>query len=106
MDGGLIPPDFGSPHSSPAGVQFLHRWLAITTLIAVMVYAWRHRHARAACATGVIALFQVGLGIATLLTQVSLPLAALHQAGAITLLAAVLLAQHRLMYPSCERTMI
>ena len=34
-----------------------------------------------------MALVQTGLGIATLLSQVMIPLAALHQAGALTLLA-------------------
>lgn len=40
-------------------------------------------------------LVQIGLGIATLLTQVMLVLAVLHQAGAIILLALVLQSQHK-----------
>jgi heme a synthase len=39
-------------------------------------------------------LLQVGLGIATLLLAVPVPLAALHQAGAVTLLTLVIWALH------------
>jgi len=99
MGHGLIPPDFDNGHSSPAGVQFLHRWLAMTTLTVVLSYAWCNRHLPAAVFMGAIVVLQVSLGMGTLLTQVSLPLAAMHQAGAIMLLAAVLLTQHRLMHP-------
>lgn len=98
MGQGLIPPDFGNPHSSPAGVQFVHRWLAMTTLLSVLAHAWINRDTHIAVVMGAIALMQVGLGIATLLTQVSIPLGALHQAGAMTLLAAILLTQHQLMH--------
>jgi cytochrome c oxidase assembly protein subunit 15 len=98
MGTGLIPPDFGNIHSSPAGVQFTHRWLAISTFIAVMSYAWINRGDKIIPLTGLMALIQVGLGISTLLTQVNIGLAALHQSGAITLLALMIISQHRLAY--------
>jgi cytochrome c oxidase assembly protein subunit 15 len=41
-----------------------------------------------------MALLQVGLGIATLLAVVPVPLAALHQAGAVTLLSLVVWSLH------------
>jgi cytochrome c oxidase assembly protein subunit 15 len=41
-------------------------------------------------------LIQIGLGISTLLSVVWLPLAALHQAGAIILLALLLRTLHRM----------
>ncbi len=96
MGHGLIPPDFGNIHSSPAGVQFTHRWLAITTFVCVVSYAWINRNDKIIPLTGLMAFIQVGLGISTLLTQVNIPLAALHQAGAITLLGLMIISQHRL----------
>ena len=71
-------------------IQFLHRWLGIVSLIAVIFV-----HVKAMKSgiktldvylLPVIVLFQVGLGIATLLSMVWLPLATLHQANALLLL--------------------
>lgn len=90
MGAGLIPPDFGNIHSSPPGVQFTHRLLAITTFCAILLLAWLRRTDRAALFLAATAFLQVGLGISTLLTQVDIGLAALHQAGAIILLALLL----------------
>jgi cytochrome c oxidase assembly protein subunit 15 len=39
-------------------------------------------------------LFQVTLGVSTLLTHVAIPVAAAHQGGAVVLLTAVLLFSH------------
>jgi heme a synthase len=78
-------------------VQFNHRVLATGTFVAIIgLWAgamhwdlmrsgrfWLH----AAALTGVI---QVALGISTLLLRVPVPLAALHQAGAMALLTVVL----------------
>jgi cytochrome c oxidase assembly protein subunit 15 len=81
---------------NPAAAQFVHRWLAIATMATVLALGWRDRAAgslpvRLAAA---MALLQVGLGIATLLMIVPVPLAALHQAGAVTLLTLVIWALH------------
>ena len=46
------------------------------------------------------ALLQVGLGIATLLLVVPIPLAAAHQAGAVLLFTAVLVVLYRLGEPA------
>jgi cytochrome c oxidase assembly protein subunit 15 len=81
---------------NPPAAQFVHRWLAIATMLTVLALGWRDR------ATGslpvrlatAMALLQVGLGIATLLLLVPVPLAALHQAGAVTLLTLVVWALH------------
>ncbi len=95
----LIPSDFGDPLHSAAGVQFTHRWLAMTTMIAVLSYAYLTRNrTRLAPYLGVMVLVQVGLGIATLLTQVQLHLAASHQGGAMILLALMVASQHSLLY--------
>lgn len=86
MDAHWIPPEvtglFAITHD-PAAVQFVHRWIAVLTGLIVFSYAWRVK-------SGSIAFMmfaQIGLGIATVMTQVSIPLAAAHQAGAMILIA-------------------
>ena len=87
MGAGFVPSDFGNPISSAAGVQFVHRWLAIITMLAVLAYAWLMRgSSKLVPALAAMVVAQVGLGLGTLLTQVNLHLAASHQAGAIILL--------------------
>ena len=56
------------------------------TAIIILLFSIRTRD----IALGFMVFLQVGLGIATLLTQVFIPLAALHQAGAIILLMLLL----------------
>jgi cytochrome c oxidase assembly protein subunit 15 len=86
-----------------ATVQFHHRLLAY--LLALMIPAWWWMSRRQALDGATRALFhlllamlavQVLLGITTLLYVVPLPLAAAHQAGAMTLLTLGLLLNHRL----------
>ncbi len=80
---------------NPALVQFTHRYLAMFTALVLAILAirgWRTltlplAARQLALLVGAMALVQTGLGIATLLSQVMIPLAALHQAGALTLLA-------------------
>lgn len=99
MGDDLIPPDFINPLTSPAGVQFIHRWLAMTTMIAVLCYAGATRGlTKVAPFLGLMVLVQVGLGLATLLTQAQTGLAAFHQAGAITLLGLMIASQHGLLH--------
>ena len=84
-------------------MQFDHRILAITTFAAVMVFWWRTR--RAGLATGqrlalnvlaAVAPVQVALGISTLLLVVPVPLAALHQAGAVAMFLSAVWLAHEL----------
>ena len=49
-----------------------------------------------------MAVVQMSLGIATILTGVDITLAAMHQAGAVLLLTTLILVRHRAM-PSRER---
>jgi len=95
MDGSFTPPEaYGGliGFLDQAGwVQFAHRWLAVATTLVILVYAYRGRDL---WLTGMVML-QLALGIATLLSQVWLPLAALHQAGALILFALLLRALHR-----------
>jgi len=104
MDGEWIPsalfalePFFINFFEDVTTVQFDHRLLALVTVTAVLVFwGWAHRAGlawRARLAVDVLAaivLIQATLGVATLLLIVPLPLALLHQAGAVALLGAAL----------------
>jgi cytochrome c oxidase assembly protein subunit 15 len=105
MNGDFLPRDAVSMEprwknilENPAGVQFVHRVLTITTAIILLLLSFRlykiddRTAKRVAIGLGAMCVIQPGLGIATLLTNVNIPLAALHQAGAIALLSAVLAA--------------
>ena len=104
MSGSLVPEDYAllSPpwknaFENPAAAQFHHRLLAMATL-GWIVLAWLRGRtagldgpaAAALHALPVVALAQLGLGVATLLLAVPIPLAALHQAGAMLLLSVAL----------------
>lgn len=69
-----------------AAIQFVHRWIAVLTLIMIGSFAWRVK----SFPLGGMAMLQVGLGIATLLSQVHIHTAATHQAGSFILLALLL----------------
>jgi len=97
MGAGLMPPDMW--HLSPAwinlfenipSVQFVHRWLAITTA-TIILSLWAHalycgKASGIFHALAVIVCIQVTLGILTLLSGVQIYLATIHQAGAAILL--------------------
>jgi len=75
-----------------AAVQFAHRVLALLCVAVVAAYwwAWRRRPGFALPAHLLLGavLLQAGLGIATLVNQVPLPLAAAHQLSALVLFTA------------------
>jgi len=76
-----------------ATVQFVHRaffWL-LAILVPLLWFKSRNTNAKIA-AHHLLAMFllQASLGIATLVLAVPIPLAALHQAGAVLLLACAL----------------
>ena len=110
MDGHAIPPEillldpwWDNFQHNMATVQFVHRILAIVVFLTVAIVWMRVRHeppnrrARAwSHALLLAALAQVGLGIATLLLRVPLPLAALHQAGAVLVFTCALGVRHSL----------
>jgi cytochrome c oxidase assembly protein subunit 15 len=84
-------------------VQFNHRLLGIATvLVALWLWAAARRialpapAARLAVLTAIAASLQVGLGIATLIAAVPIPLGVLHQAGAVALLTVAVLLLHTL----------
>lgn len=84
-------------------VQFNHRYLAMTTATLIVAFALkrlkqvttvRQRYALIAMIAAVV--FQVSLGISTLLTAAWVPLASMHQMGAILLLSSLVWATHEL----------
>ena len=110
MNGHLVPPEILALEPwwrnffwNMATVQFDHRF---SLLIAVLVPAlwWRLRTSeeipvraqRGGHLLLVLVVVQIALGIATLLLVVPLSLAALHQAGAVLVLAAALNVAHAL----------
>jgi heme a synthase len=103
MGGQLIPSEaFDSGTSlfdDPVTAQFVHRWLAILVVALIIVLWLRRRHlapeaGRPIDLLAVMAVLQAGLGIATLLLQVPIPLAAAHQAGAVVLWTLALWSLH------------
>jgi heme a synthase len=111
MNGHVVPPEimlirpwYMNFVNNMATVQFDHRLLAWTLLVLVPIWWWRVRATPEISPSGRLAahlllamLFaQVSLGISTLVLVVPLPLAALHQAGAVLLFAAALNAAHAL----------
>lgn len=95
---------------NPSTVQLDHRILATSTfcaIVALFLYA-RRPHVKSAVTKDVrrgvtgllhLGLAQVALGISTLIYMVPLPLAALHQAGAMAVLTGTLVLGHRLRVP-------
>ena len=95
----LLEPFLRNFADNPIVVQFVHRWLAFAVAAAAFLLAWtawRRGHAVHAAAVVVAVVFQIQLGILTLLSGVHLPVAAAHQGMAALLLAAILAAAHRL----------
>ena len=75
-------------------IQFVHRWLAKLLVLGVIVMAWRAPRPETLAAAA-MAVLQLGLGIATILTGVSIGIATAHQAGAVLLLTTLLVVRHR-----------
>ncbi|MFP4312965.1 MAG: COX15/CtaA family protein [Alphaproteobacteria bacterium] len=105
MGGALIPPEMWqlSPfwvnffENIPA-VQFTHRWLGIASGIALVFVSFMGAKQKAGWpfhALGALVLLQIGLGIATLLSGVWLPLATLHQAVAALLVVTMSLCLYK-----------
>ncbi|MEO1190532.1 MAG: COX15/CtaA family protein [Pseudomonadota bacterium] len=109
MDGEIVPRGYGllqpwlmNWFENPTAVQFNHRFLAHLVVIGALllaVWGWlRGVNGSQKQALALVALAAVGqflLGIVTLINVVPVSLGALHQAGAILLLSALLLLLHR-----------
>ena len=107
MGAGLVPAEYGQLRpwwrnlfENPAAVQFDHRAIATATFALAMWVSYRavrstnRRLRRATRFVFAAVLLQVTLGIATLLTGVPVALGVAHQAGAVLLFTAALLALH------------
>jgi heme a synthase len=77
-------------------IQFIHRWLAKLLVLGVLALLIRARRSETYAAAA-MALIQMSLGIATILTGVDVTLAAMHQAGAVLLLTTLIVVRHRAM---------
>ena len=110
MGGELVPPDYRSDRSwvadaleNPVAAQLHHRLLALAALLAVAAAWLRAGGRQAGTAEHILlaaVLLQAGLGLAALLAVVPPGLAALHQFGAVLLLAAALLRTHGAIVPA------
>ena len=110
MAGRIVPPEimmlepwWKNLFWNMATVQFDHRLIAWLLALTVPLLWWRLRRAdvprrATARSTALLAMLavQVALGIATLVNMVPLPLAALHQAGAVAVFALALTLAHAL----------
>lgn len=103
MDGRLIPnglwvmsPAWRNLFENALTVQFFHRLMAYAIAVCVVIYAWRRRNSPAIALVAVVAI-QIIVGILTLLHQVPLSLALIHQGGALILLATALWNLHVLL---------
>ena len=77
-------------------IQFVHRWLAKLLVLGVLALLIRARRPET-LAAATMAMIQLCLGIATILTGVDVALASMHQAGAVLLLTALIVVRHRAM---------
>jgi heme a synthase len=75
-------------------IQFVHRWLAKLLVLGVLALLIRARRTETYIAAA-MALVQMSLGIATILTGVDIILASMHQAGAVLLLTTLIVVRHR-----------
>ncbi|MBI3197166.1 MAG: COX15/CtaA family protein [Rhodospirillales bacterium] len=101
MSGHWIPPGLFdltpwwiNPFENGTTIQFVHRWLAKLLVLGVLVLAWRHRRPETLAAAA-MALVQLGLGIATILSGINIFLATAHQVGAVLLLTTLIVVRHR-----------
>ncbi len=111
MNGHLVPPEilmlepkWRNFFWNMATVQFDHRLIAVLVVVVALALWWKVRNEfglplrvrRGADLVLALVAVQVALGISTLLLVVPVPLAALHQAGAVLVFAAALNVAHAL----------
>lgn len=89
---------------SHAGVQFMHRWLAMLTAAYLLAYALyaifsQNMPGKSYPALVIMIVAQVALGIITLFSGVHIAPAALHQAGAVALLTLMVIIIHSTGHP-------
>jgi len=90
MGDAFVPPELGTQpfFYDHASIQFTHRILAYITCTVVFAYGlrmMRHRM-KLGSALSVWVVIQVMMGIITILTVVAIPIATMHQLGAVVML--------------------
>jgi len=107
MFGRLIPPNLFSSliniFETPQTIVFIHRWFAFAVLIAVtaLYFAARKQSNSVEIRNGLtwllgLVVFQIVLGILTVILHVQIAIALAHQAGALSLFALMIYFIHRL----------
>ncbi len=107
MFGRLIPPNLFSSliniFETPQTIVFIHRWFAFAVLIAVtaLYFAARKQSNSVKIRNGLtwllgLVVFQIVLGILTVILHVQIAIALAHQAGALSLFALMIYFMHRL----------
>ena len=100
---GALSPWYLNIFENMVTVQFDHRWLAMTT--GILLFGWYIKGRlrfddpaikRSFKLIGMMVIIQLALGISTLVMQVPVSLAAMHQAGAILLFSVMLINVHLL----------
>ncbi len=104
MGEGLLPVEYGEqglsdPFENPASAQFHHRWIAVFAVLAV--FGLGRQALRAGVRMPAMVMVTAGgcqflLGLTTLLMGVPVWAGAMHQAGAVFLLASILVTSHAL----------
>ena len=95
--------------ANPGLVQFNHRLLGYALFVLGAIAWWRSRSSAQSSIRGAFAAMmamlavQVGLGILTVLHGAPLPLAIIHQLGAILLFTLILRARFAALYPRAQR---
>jgi heme a synthase len=113
IDGRLVPEGLGAIEpwylnlfENALTVQFSHRLVAYVLVLATLWHAWSVRRRvrdplirRSAATLAGAVLAQATVGVITLIAQAPLPLALLHQAGAVAVFGLSLWHLHRVMRP-------
>jgi cytochrome c oxidase assembly protein subunit 15 len=93
----MTTPAWTNAVDNPVVVQFIHRWFAFVAAAGLLTLAWRAASAgarRSAYAVIALVIFQILLGIFTLLSGVQIDIAVAHQVNAALLLIAATSAAH------------
>lgn len=97
-----LKPFYSNFYQNPATVQWIHRILALSTFLGIWVFIRHEFHLKQRSTTllslqilGSVSIIQVMLGIITVLYQVPLLSAILHQAMGVILLATVITMLHQ-----------
>jgi cytochrome c oxidase assembly protein subunit 15 len=94
MGTSFMPPELGTTpfFYDPASIQFTHRCLAYFACLMVFSYGirWIRHHIKLGISLSLMVLFQVIMGIITIISLVDIPIATAHQLGAVILLLLLL----------------